>query len=314
VFQLRVICPADLTDGVIERLTKDPGVVTMTVQRGIAVQPEGDVLVCEVVRERANTVLGALRTLGVERRGAVSVVQIDAIASHSERATERHVPGHDADALPWVLLEETARDEAEPSVTFHVLMAVAAVIAAVGIMVDSPVLIIGAMIVGPEYGPLVAVAIGLRRRLRIWRPALGVLLLGLVTAMGAATATTFIARLLGQSEASLEPAGRFFTSFVTDPNAFSAVVAFAAGVAGIIALARAQATAVAGVLVSVTTIPAAAAIGVDLATGEWADLAGAALQLVINLVALVVAGVATLAVYDRSWSRQARVSRRTRLP
>jgi len=61
-------------------------------------------------------------------------------------------------------------------------------------------------------------------------------------------------------------------------------------------------------------MPAAAAIGVDLATGHWGDLGGAALQLAINLVALVVAGVATLAVYDRSWSSQTRVSRRTRLP
>lgn len=76
-------------------------------------------------------------------------------------------------------------------------------------------------------------------------------------------------------------------------------MAFAAGIAGTVALARMQATALAGVLVSVTTIPAAAAMGVDASTGNWSDLAGAAIQLGINLVSLLAAGLATLAVYDR---------------
>ena len=90
---------------------------------------------------------------------------------------------------------------------------------------------------------------------------------------------------------------------MTEPNVYSAVVALVAGIAGTISLARTQATALAGVLVSVTTIPAAAAIGIDAATAHWADLRGALLQLAINLSALLVAGIATLAVYDRAWSR-----------
>jgi uncharacterized membrane protein len=120
--------------------------------------------------------------------------------------------------------------------------------------------------------------------------------------------------MAGESGASFEPASRFFTGFVTEPNAYSAVVALAAGVAGTISLARTQATALAGVLVSVTTIPAAAAIGIDAAVGNWRDLGGGSLQLAINLSALLLAVTLTLAIYDRAWSRSSRATRRAPLP
>jgi uncharacterized hydrophobic protein (TIGR00271 family) len=314
VLQLRVVCPSDLTEAVVARLREDIGVATLTLHRGAAVLPQGDVVLCEVVRERVNAVIELLRAIGVERRGAISIVEVDALASYHGRVVERAVPGHELDALPWALIEERARDDSEPSVTFFALMALAAVIAAVGIIVDSAVLIIGAMIVGPEFGPLAAIAVGAYRRRRFWMTAIVVLGAGLATAIGAAAVIGLGARIAGESATSFEPASRFFTGFVTEPNAYSPVVALAAGVAGTISLARTQATALAGVLVSVTTIPAAAAIGIDGATANWDDLGGASLQLTINLLALLLAGITTLAIYDRAWSRSKRPTRHAPLP
>jgi uncharacterized hydrophobic protein (TIGR00271 family) len=314
VLQVRVVCPADLTESVVARLLADIGCATLTLQRGAALRPEGDVILCEIVRERVNAVVELLRAIGVERRGAISIVEVDALASYRGRVTERAAPGHELDALPWALVEERARDDAEPSVTFFALMALAAVIAAVGIIVDSAVLIIGAMIVGPEFGPLIAIAVGAYRRRRLWISAAVLLGAGLATAIAAATVVGLGARVAGESAGSFEPASRFFTGFVTEPNAYSAVVALAAGVAGTISLARTQATALAGVLVSVTTIPAAAAIGIDAATANWGDLVGGSLQLAINLNALLIAAAATLAVYGRAWSRSTPPAHRAPLP
>jgi uncharacterized hydrophobic protein (TIGR00271 family) len=170
------------------------------------------------------------------------------------------------------------------------------------------------MIVGPEYGPVTAIAVGLHRRRRFWRSAAVVLVVGLVVAIVAAAATAAFAQLFGEGSSAFAPRSRFFTGFVTDPNAYSAVVAFVAGIAGTVALARAQATALAGVLVSVTTIPAAAAVGVDVATAQWEDCWHAALQLGINVAALLVASQITLAVYDRVWSAVTRLRPQRRLP
>jgi uncharacterized hydrophobic protein (TIGR00271 family) len=313
VLRLRIVCPAELTDTVVARVRDDLGVVTVGLYSHASLVPEGDVVECEVVRERVNNIVEALRTMGLERRGTISILQVDAVASRAERAVERAAPGHEADVVPWALVEEDARDNAEPSATFFVLMALAAIIAAVGIVIDSAVLIIGAMIVGPEYGPLTAVSVGLHRRRKFWRSAAVVLAIGLLVSILAAAATAAIARLFGEPLASFEPTSRFFTGFVTDPNAYSAVVALVAGVAGTIALARSQATALAGVLVSVTTIPAAAAVGVDAATGQWRDCWRASVQLGINVAAILVASLVTLAVYDRVWTQVTR-ARRSRLP
>jgi uncharacterized hydrophobic protein (TIGR00271 family) len=157
------------------------------------------------------------------------------------------------------------------------------------------------MIVGPEYGPLNSISVALYRRRRYGVQAAYKLMIGLGLAVAISAAATALFRLVGQIPDDFETTDRFFTSFVSEPNVFSFVVALAAGIAGTISLAQGRQTALAGVLVSVTTIPAAAALGVDLVFADWSDAGGAAAQLAINLVAIACGAVATLVVHDRAW-------------
>lgn len=105
-------------------------------------------------------------------------------------------------------------------------MAVAALIATVGIIVDSSVLSVGAMVVGPEYGPLAALAVALYGgKHRAARVAFVVLVAGLGVAVATSTLSTLV---FDAFDADIVPPGsRFFTRFVTQPNVYSAVVAFA---------------------------------------------------------------------------------------
>ena len=84
------------------------------------------------------------------------------------------------------------------------------------------------------------------------------------------------------------------TDFISNPDAFSVIVAFVAGAAGVLSLTSAKSGALIGVLVSVTTIPAAANIGVAAAYADWPEFGGAVLQLGLNLTAIVLAGVGVL--------------------
>ena len=59
-----------------------------------------------------------------------------------------------------------------------------------------------------------------------------------------------------------------------------------------------------GVLISVTTIPAAANIGIAAAYGEWETFRGSAAQLGLNLVGIVVAGTLTLAIQRWLFARR----------
>ena len=90
---------------------------------------------------------------------------------------------------------------------------------------------------------------------------------------------------------------------MTSVNATTAGVAAAAGVAGMLAL-ETRASAGVGVAISVTTIPAAANIGIAAALGDWHNWGGAMLQLTVNLAMIVIAGVSTLFLQRRLYLRR----------
>ena len=299
MIRLHLVSPAGVTPTVLARLDGEAGATNLTVAYGAALEPPGDVITADVARERADAVVSDLTALGLDEHGSVSFTNLEAISSARARAAKHAARGHGLDALVWHDLEGDARADAGPSVTYFVLMALAAVIAAVGIIVDSSVLIIGAMIVGPEYGPLSACAVGLFRRRLFAGLAAVTLGAGLIVAILGAAAITALFLAVGEVSGGFEPAGRFLTRFVSEPNGYSVVVALAAGAAGTIALAQGRQAMLAGVLVSVTTIPAAAAIGTDLVLGDFVDALGAFAQLTINLVCIMVASLLTLLAHDR---------------
>ena len=86
------------------------------------------------------------------------------------------------------------------------------------------------------------------------------------------------------------------------------MVAFVAGAAGIIALGRAKSGAVVGVLVSITTIPAASNVGVALAMGNPSEAGRSLSILLVNLVGLLAGGVLTL-LGTRVWARRIEAGR-----
>jgi uncharacterized hydrophobic protein (TIGR00271 family) len=118
-----------------------------------------------------------------------------------------------------------------------------------------------------------------------------------------AIAVTVLATLLARAAGLVEPAmldiEHPLTSFISRPDAFSFIVAFLAGIVGILSLTAAKSEALIGVLISVTKVPAAGSTAVVLAIGEPRMALGSALQLAINLCGMVIAGTSTLLVQRR---------------
>ena len=177
------------------------------------------------------------------------------------------------------------------------MLGVAVLIGAVGVLTDSPVLIVGAMVVGPDYGPIAGVTLNLHRhRLDRCIDALTTMLIGFGTSILLAAALAAVVRAIGAVPDGYVDGVRPLTSFVARPDGWSVVVAVLAGIAGTLALTEAKAGALVGVLISVTTVPAAANLGVAVALGRFGEGAGAAVQLSLNVVVMVVTGVAVLRV------------------
>jgi uncharacterized hydrophobic protein (TIGR00271 family) len=184
-------------------------------------------------------------------------------------------------------------------------MAIAVLIAMAGIFLDSPILIIGAMVVGPEFGPLAGLCVALvQRRRGLAIRSFRALAIGFPVAIAAGFLASLAIKELGLAPDGFDPGDRVFTEFITHPDFFSFLVAFLAGTAGLLSLTSAKSGALIGVLISVTTIPAAANIGLAAAYGDWGEWRGAVAQLSVNLAMIVLAGVLTLFVQRRLYRRR----------
>jgi uncharacterized hydrophobic protein (TIGR00271 family) len=297
MMHLRVISPTGQTDAVLTYLTEDEGVANLVVHRGAAIDPAGDVVIADVARESANGVIHALKAMGLDRSGSIALDTVSVALSSRAREAEDAAPGSGDDAVVWDEIEQRTGDESRLTVTFLLFLSIATVIAGIGVLLDQPILIVGAMVVGPEFGPLAALCVGvIRRRPRVIGRSLLALAVGFAVAILVTALSTLALTALGLIDRDMLLADRPLTDFIWRPDALSWVIGFLAGVAGILSLTAAKSGALVGVLISVTTVPAAGNVAVALAYGVPDEAWGSALQLAINLGAIATAGVLTLAV------------------
>ena len=297
MLHLRIVAPPDRADRVMQILSGSEAVVNIVRLAGAARKPDGDLIMCDVAREEASLVIGDLKDLEIPRLGSIAVQTVDSAISDAARAAEQAAPGLPSDAVVWEEVEQRTSETTELSFNFVAFMVLAMQIAAVGILLDQPILIVGAMVVGPEFGPIAGLCVALvQRRSDLALRSLRALAVGFPTGIVLALLGVLAFRALGVSPEDFEPDSHPLTGFISNPDFFSFFVAFVAGIAGILSLTSAKSGALIGVLISVTTIPAAANVGVAAAYGDGHEAIGAATQLGINLLALVLAGVLTLSL------------------
>ncbi len=150
---LRLLCPPDLTDDLVAVLRGAEGATHVVRLPGAALEPAGDVLMADLAREAVSHVVSALQDVGGERL-AITLEAIDTTLSAAADRAEEASPGLGSDAVVWEEVEARSGEESELSGSFLALLVVAVLLAAVGVLLDSAVLIVGAMVVGPDFGPV----------------------------------------------------------------------------------------------------------------------------------------------------------------
>ena len=304
MIHLRVVSPADLTEKTVALLAGDPGVLNLVVLPGRARNPDGDAIECDVVSGSANTVLPNLRRLQVDRRGSIVIEPVELAISGRVADIETRQLGALANAPVWEEVEARIRAEGTYSPSFYLFLISAGIIGAVGILTNSQILIVAAMVLGPEYGAITSVALGLDRHSgKAVREGLSALTVGFLLAIVAAFAFALLVRVLGLEPTAFRIGIRPVTNLIDTPNLYSLVVAVLAAVVGIVSLTHARSSTLLGVFISVTTIPAASDIGVASAFGSWSEARGSLLQLLLNIVVLIVVGLLTLKFVRLLWRR-----------
>lgn len=199
------------------------------------------------------------------------------------------------DGFAWVEVMGQARANSRPLARYLALINVAAVIAALGVINSSSILIVGAMAVSPDLLPICATAVGIvGGRYALARRAFVTLVLGLGLVVVTAMVLSALLKWTGLLPDGFKVEESSLATLAhTDYS--TVLIALAAGIAAMLSFETRASTAV-GVAISVTTIPASAYLGVALGGGGIEHAMGAAVVLAINVSLLIVSATLTLAV------------------
>jgi len=304
MLHVRILVPDQMTAGVLETLESEPCVSGLVVVAGAAIRPAGDLIEADIPREVANDVVARLRALGVHHEGTIEIQHVETWLSSDGFDAELKAPGSSADAVVWADVAQRSYEDSELNWTYLSFMSLATLIATIAIVLDSQILVIGAMVLGPEFGAIAALGVALvRRRYGLLRHAGRTLILGFAAAIAFTTALALVFRALGWVTIANVTGPRPATDFIYSPDRWSFIVAVIAGAAGVLSITSAKAGGLAGVFISVTTVPAAGNIALGIAFGAGDEIWPSTMQLMLNIAGMALAGWATLAVQQFVWSK-----------
>jgi uncharacterized hydrophobic protein (TIGR00271 family) len=270
----------------------------------VSMRPAGDVVLADVAREAANDVVDRLHELDLHKHGSVHIEPVHTWMSQRGFDAQELAPGSSADTVVWAEVTQHAYEDSEANWTFMSLISLATLIAGIAIVLDSQILVIGAMVIGPEFGAVAALGVALvRRRTALFASAARTLMLGFAVGIFVTTLASLAGRALGWLTIEDVTAPRPDTGFIYTPDRWSFLVALIAASAGVLALTSARVGGLSGVFISVTTIPAAGNVALGIAFGVGDEIWGSILQLLINLTGMALAGWAALAIQQAVWSR-----------
>jgi uncharacterized hydrophobic protein (TIGR00271 family) len=299
VLHLRLISPPARTDDVMTVLGTCSGVTNVVVLPGAARAPEGDLVLCDVAREAANEVICRLDWLREE--GSIAAEQVDLALSSAADAAVEAAPGEPDDAVVWEELAQKVAADSRMTWAYLAFLAIATQLAGIGVLQNSPILIVGAMVLGPEFGAVAAICFGLLGGR--WHLIIGsfkTLVLGFTVAIAVTFACALVSRWLGWIDLGNLRVNEE-VQFIVKPDRWSFIVALLAGAAGVLSITAGKSSALVGVFISVTTVPAAGYVAVALALGDWQEVAGSVAQLAANILGMLIAGIGVLMIQRRFW-------------
>jgi uncharacterized hydrophobic protein (TIGR00271 family) len=269
--------------------------------RIVAAAREGHSVVSAAVGPRSvDRLHEALNDLGVPPSD-LTLMRVDIVGRAPSDQVETSLVWEDVIGLAWLYSRPIAR--------YLAFMVVAGVIASYGVIDRNVILIVGAMAVSPDLLPIAATAVGVvGRRIDLAFRALATLTVGLVVASLAAAGSALVQDRLDLIPSDFDVEATGILGSLTTVGNETIVVAFFAGVAGMLAL-ETRASSGVGVAISVTTIPAAAYLGVAVGVGEVSDAGGAGRVLAVNVLMLA-AGASLTLLLQRVLMRRAVAQRR----
>jgi len=246
--------------------------------------------------EAVGPVLESLRDAGLDEDGYTIVVNARTVISRRfDELQEQYAEEVDEDHIARDELHAEAQDLLPSLGTYLMLVVISAIVATAGLLLDSPAIVVGSMVIAPALGPALATNIGVViQDNELSRTGLKMQIIGFGAAILAATAFAWLARTAYLVPPGLDVATISQVQGQLSPNFLSLAVALGAGAAGALSLSGGVATAIVGVMIAAALIPPMAAVGLGIAWALPEVIVGAGVLVVVNALAI---NLATLVVF-----------------
>jgi hypothetical protein len=285
-----IAVPEELTDGLVDEIATVTGVISLRVQRSISLKPPGDVISVDATSQGLHEILRRLDARGLTQEPKVSIRTSEPLSICSPGKMEVIVT--DDSEGSWEEMEREIARESNMTINGLIVMALAGIIAALGISSNALHLVIGAMVIAPGFEPITRIALGVVTRSRAFRHGVTDSLKGYLALIAGAALITLLMKARGSSpitgEASYLPPATL-ANYWQQLTVSSLLVSAAASIAGAVLIAANRAVLTAGVMIALALVPSAALVGMALADGNPGVAARAGLRLLIEvgLVALL---------------------------
>lgn len=233
---------------------------------------------------------------GIDRDAYTVVLDAETVvAERYEQLEKEWTEGEEGERIARDELVTRASDLAPDWVPFVVMTAISAVVATAGLLLDSPAVVVGSMVIAPLIGPAMATSVGsVVDDRELFVRGIKLQAVGALLAVGSAVAFAGVLRFgnvipLATNEVLAIGEVRERLS----PGVPSLVVALAAGIAGALSLSSGVSSALVGVMIAAALVPPTAVVGIGIAWGRPGAVVGSAVLVAVNFLSINLVALAT---------------------
>lgn len=287
---VRLLTDEDNLEAIVDILTEND--VDFIITPGDRDSPDSQVIEFPIPTDALGVILDEIREAGLDDDYIVVLSAENASTPSLEDLQDRYANDYDPLRLPE--LRSKARDQSQDPLSYAAMIFLSAIIAAAGLLVSSPAILIGSMVIAPLVGPVLTATVGAVAGDRpMLVDSIRIQAFGLGSGIVGATLFSIVVKFAGLAPSTLDIASLELIALRTAPTAFAIIVGAAAGAAAAFGLTTKGSNSLIGVMIAAALIPAAATVGIALAWGEYLIALGSGLLLVgtmamINLAMVLV--------------------------
>ncbi|WP_123536162.1 TIGR00341 family protein [Halosimplex salinum] len=241
-------------------------------------------------------VLDTLRSAGIDESTYTVVLDAETVVSEDfDELEERYAEEKSTERIAREELVAAAEDLLLSMPNYLVMTVVSAVIATAGLLLDSPAVIVGSMVIAPLIGPAMAASVGtVVVDDELFAEGVKLQAIGVLVSVAAAAAFAWIVKTVHLIPPFTDVTAIPEVNSRLSPDFLSLVVALGAGVAGALSLTAGVSSAIVGVMIAVALIPPAATVGIGIAWGQPVVSLGSGILVLVNLLSINLAALVVL--------------------